>query len=104
MRKAWRLVRKARPLCIFWTVWKARNDVGFGDEDLSLQKLKLSFVNLLWSWTKLSIEDVQRPWVISLIGWGLIEGEFFCCSFSRFVDVFCKEVKFLFPVLLELLL
>ncbi|RVW28777.1 hypothetical protein CK203_089255 [Vitis vinifera] len=27
------------PLCIFWSVWKERNRLAFGDEDLSLQRL-----------------------------------------------------------------
>ena len=44
-------------LCIFWMVWKAKNDIVFRDEVLSIQKLMFSFVNLLWSKTKLSIED-----------------------------------------------
>ena len=48
---------KAGPLCIFWTVWKARNGVVFRDEILSIQKLKFSFVNLLWLETDLFIED-----------------------------------------------
>ena len=104
MRKGWRLVWKARPLCIFWMVWKARNDVVFGNEVLSIQKLKIFFVNLLWSETKLSIEVVQRPWFISLIGLGIIEGEYFVVPFPPFVDVFCKGIRFLFLVLLEPLL
>ena len=56
MRKEWRLVCKAGPLGIFWTVWKARNDAVFRDEVLSIQKFEYSFVNLLWSETKLFIE------------------------------------------------
>ena len=35
------------PLCIFWTVWKTRNNVVFRDEVLFIQKLKSFFVNLL---------------------------------------------------------
>ena len=45
------------PLCIFWSVWKARNDFIFRDDVLSIQKLKFSFVNLLWSEANLFIED-----------------------------------------------
>ena len=40
-------VWKAGPLCIFWSVWKARNDVVFRNEVLSIQRLKSSFVPLL---------------------------------------------------------
>ena len=43
--------------CIFWLVWKARNNIGFRDDVLSIQKLKFSFINLLWSETNLFIED-----------------------------------------------
>ena len=51
MKKVW----QASPLCLFWTMWKARNMVAFKDEVLSLQRLKCSFVFLLWSETELSI-------------------------------------------------
>ena len=68
VRKGQRLVRKTRPLCIFWMVWKARNDVVFGNEVLSLQKLKFSFVNLLWLGTKLSIEDGPTT-LVHFIDW-----------------------------------
>ena len=52
----------------FWTIWKARNGVAFKDEVLSIQHLKTSFVNLLWSETKLSI--VGGPLIIvGFIDW-----------------------------------
>ena len=44
-------------LCIFWTVWKARNSIAFEDDVLSIQRLKSSFVFLLWSETNLFIKD-----------------------------------------------
>ena len=56
-RKGWKLVWKAGPLCIFWMIWKARNGVVFRNEVLSIQKLKFSVVNLLWSETDLFIEN-----------------------------------------------
>ena len=34
---------------------KARNGVAFRDEILSIQRLKISFISLLWVETKLSI-------------------------------------------------
>ena len=49
-------VWRASPLCLFWTVWKARNKVAFEEEELSIQRLKNSFVYLLWSETKLFIK------------------------------------------------
>ena len=47
-KKAW----QAAPLCIFWTVWKERNLLVFGNEELLLQKLKKNFVCNLWSWSR----------------------------------------------------
>ena len=39
-KKAWQMA----PLCIFWSIWKERNLLAFGNEELSLQRLKYSFV------------------------------------------------------------
>ena len=68
VRKRWRLVWKAGPLCIFWLVWKARNSIVFKDETLSIQKLKFSFVNLLWSDTKLFLKDGPTT-LVHFIDW-----------------------------------
>ena len=32
----------------FLVIWKARNTIVFRDEALSIEKLKFSFLNLLW--------------------------------------------------------
>ena len=47
---------ESRTLCIFWTVWKARNDIVFRDEVLSMQ-----FVYLFWSETKVFFADDHDP-------------------------------------------
>ena len=47
-----KIVWRAGPLCIFWTIWKTRNRIAFDDEVLSIQRLKTSFLNSLWSKTK----------------------------------------------------
>ena len=52
-KKVWQTV----PSCLFWTVWKARNRIVFEEDVLSIQKLKYLFLFLLWSKTKLSIEN-----------------------------------------------
>ena len=39
-KKAW----QAAPLCIFWTMWKKGNLIVFDNEELSIQRLKNSFV------------------------------------------------------------
>ena len=43
------------PLCIFLSVWKELNMLAFENEELSLQRLKYSFVCNIWSWVRVSI-------------------------------------------------
>ena len=75
-------VWRANPLCIFWTIWKARNKIAFEEEVLSIQRLKSSFVYFLWSEMKLFIKDDPSTlvdyidWVGTHWGWGS-----FCISF-----------------------
>ena len=61
-------VWKANPLCLFWTVWKARNKVAFEKEELSIQRLKSSFVYFLWSEMKLSIKYGPST-LVDFVGW-----------------------------------
>ena len=61
-------VWRASPLCLFWTVWKARKKVAFEEEELSIQRLKSSFVYFLWSETKLSIKDGPST-LVDFVGW-----------------------------------
>ena len=63
-KKAWQVA----PLCIFWTVWKERNLLVFGNEELSLQRLKTSFVCNLWSWGRLFV-DLSPFSLVSFIDW-----------------------------------
>ena len=49
-------VWRANPLCLFWTVWEARNKIVFEEEVLSIQRLKSSFVYFLWLEMKLFIK------------------------------------------------
>ena len=58
-KKVWKIA----PLCLFWMVWKERNRIAFNNEELSIQRMKNSFVCSFWSWTKLFIDE--RP--LSLI-------------------------------------
>ena len=79
--KAWvgkkrRIVWKVGPLCFFWLVWKARNRIAFDNEELSLNRLKNTFVCNLWVWSK----PVVNEGSLSLFGffdwlgarWGLV--------------------------------
>ncbi|RVW55047.1 hypothetical protein CK203_067034 [Vitis vinifera] len=61
-------VWKASPLCLFWTVWKTRNKVAFEEEELSIQRLKASFVYFLWLETKRSIKDGPST-LVDFVGW-----------------------------------
>ena len=61
-------VRRASHLCLFWAVWKARNKAAFEEEELSIQRLKNSFVYFLRSETKLSIKDGLLT-LVDFFGW-----------------------------------
>ena len=63
-----KVVWQLRPLCLFWVIWKARNTIAFEDGVLSIQKLKVSFVYLFWSETKLWIKDGPST-LIDFIDW-----------------------------------
>ena len=63
-KKAWQMA----PLCIFWSVWKERNSLAFGNEVLSIQRLKHSFVCNLWSWVRMFIVLSPRS-LVSFIEW-----------------------------------
>ena len=63
-KKAWQMA----PLCIFWSVWKERNRLAFGDEDLSLQRLKYSFVCNLLFWVRGSLAESLSS-LVSFVDW-----------------------------------
>ncbi|KAL6345797.1 hypothetical protein AAG906_017549 [Vitis piasezkii] len=63
-KKAWQMA----PLCIFWSVWKERNLLAFGNEVLSIQRLKHSFVCNLWSWVRVFIVLSLRS-LVSFFEW-----------------------------------
>ena len=45
------------PLCMFWTLWCARNRLVFENEVTSAQRIKANFVTNLWSWANLYCVD-----------------------------------------------
>ena len=63
-KKVWR----AAPLHIFWTVWKTRNRLAFKDDELSIQRLKYSFLLSLWSEAKLFIVECPLT-MVNFIDW-----------------------------------
>ena len=56
------------PLCLFWSVLKAKNRIVFEGSVLSMQKLKAFFVYLFWSKSKLFIKDGPST-LIDFIDW-----------------------------------
>ena len=56
------------PLCIFWSVWKERNRLAFGNEELSLQRLKYYFVCNFWSWVRVSLVESPSS-LVSFLDW-----------------------------------
>ncbi|RVW89870.1 putative ribonuclease H protein [Vitis vinifera] len=63
-RKVW----NAAPLCIFWAVWKEKNRIAFDNEELSIHRLKNSFVCNLWLWTKSVVNEGPLP-LINFFDW-----------------------------------
>ena len=62
---------ESKPLCIFWTVWKARDKIVFEKEVLSIQRLRSSFYfyfYFLWSEMKLFIKDSPSI-LVDFIDW-----------------------------------
>ena len=43
----------AAPLCLFWTLWHARNSLVFENEATFVQRIKANFVSNLWTWVNL---------------------------------------------------
>ena len=79
-RRAW----KVGPLCIFWVIWKTRNNIIFRNEELSLQKIKFSFDHLLWSESKSVLEGGSTT-LADFIVW---MGSCSCSCFVSFLFLF----------------
>ena len=78
MGKACKKVWQAGPLCIFWTVWKERNLLSFDNEELSIQRLKNSFVCNLWSWFRVSVDMNHFSLVSFMVRLIVRAGDVFC--------------------------
>ena len=74
-KKTWQMAS----LCIFWSVWKERNLLAFGNEEFSLQRLKYSFVCNLWSWVRVFIV-LSPSSLVSFFEWLGSKGRG-CCLF-----------------------
>ena len=72
MGRSWaKLVKRfgKRPLYVYFgQCGKKRNLIMFDNEELSIQRLKISFVCNLWSWSRVSI-DMCYISLVSFINW-----------------------------------
>ena len=59
---------QAGPSCLLSIVWKARNEIAFRNEVLSIQKLKTYLVCLVWLKTRLFIVDGPST-LLAFINW-----------------------------------
>ena len=58
----------AAPLCLFWTLWCARNRPTFENKVTSAQRIKINFISNLWSWANLFGNDTINS-VLDFFTW-----------------------------------
>ena len=76
-------VSQAALLCLFWTVWKERNNRVFDNKELSDQGIKLVLLCNLWVWSKLCAALGSS--VVDFVDWlGACWGALFFVSPSFF--------------------
>ena len=56
------------PLCLFWTLWRARNRLVFENKVTTDQKIKANFVTNLWAWANVYREDKTNS-VVEFLTW-----------------------------------
>lgn len=65
-RKKVRKQGRAAPLCLFWAIWKDRNQVVIKDMLFSSTRLKISFISTLVSWAGTTELRGLLPWVVRI--------------------------------------
>ena len=58
----------ATPLCLFWTLWRARNRMVFENKGFNDQKIKANFVTNLWAWANMFRDDKTNS-VVDFLTW-----------------------------------
>ena len=68
VRKKWKKIWTAAPMCLFWTLWCARNRLAFENKVTSAQTLKINFVSNLWSLANLFGDDTTNS-ILDFLTW-----------------------------------
>ena len=58
----------ATPLCLFWIIWKEKNRRSFENMELFDHRLKVLFLYILFSWSKLFIGEKSLS-LLDFIDW-----------------------------------
>ena len=58
----------AAPLCLFWTLWRAKNRMVFENKGFNDQKIKANFVTNLWAWANMFRDD-KTNYVVDFLTW-----------------------------------
>ena len=68
------------PMCLFMTLWCARNRLVFENKVTLAQRLKIKFVSNLWSWANLFGDDTTNS-ILDFLTWlGCIDIPIFLMS------------------------
>ena len=92
----------ATPLSIFWTLWRERKKIVFEGVDISINKMKSTFLSNLWSWVNMYC--LERPRSLCVGGFFVLDGllmAFWClvCGWLVvFFPCFPVEGPIVFPV------
>ena len=55
-------------LCLFWTLWRARNRMAFENEVTTAQRIKINFISNLWTWANL-YSNANTKSVLDFLTW-----------------------------------
>jgi hypothetical protein len=61
------MVRKITPTCLFWCLWRERNNWSFEDVEKTFEELLSSFYHTLYLWTTAYVFSLSFSFLDSLI-------------------------------------
>jgi len=65
------MIWKIVPICLFWCVWKERNNRCFEDLERSMEDILASFLYTLYLWTVAFVSPLSLSYVDFLVGFSL---------------------------------